>query len=269
MRFLDGPRPRIFAHRGASHDAPENTLEAFELALRQGAERLELDVHASRDGEVVVFHDPDLDRTTDGAGPVRNATLAELRRLDAGARRPDWAGRGTRVPTLNELLERVPGVPLNIEVKQSDPPIVDRVLAVLDRHGESGHTLLAAEDHAIMVAIRAAAPEMLTSFSAVEVADFVYRLRDGCLGRPGEARAVVGDSWQPAGVALQVPASFGEVEIVSRESVEAAHSFDVEVHVWTVDEPAEMARLIDLGVDGIITNVPAVAVQLFRERGLR
>ncbi len=210
-----------------------------------------------------MIHDATVDRTTDGTGPVRAFALAELRRLDAGARFRaadgsfPFRGRGLCVPTLAELLDACPDVPLNIEIKQLDPPIEAAVLAVLDRFGARERTLLAAEDATIMARIRAAAPDVLTSFSAPEVADFVHGLRQGRLGDP------------PPGVALQVPPAYGGVEIVTRESVAAAHALGLEVHVWTIDDAAEMDRLLDLGVDAIMTDLPAVAMDVLRRRGVR
>ena len=143
MNFLDGPRPRLFAHRGGALEGPENTLETFAAGLAAGADRLELDVHATSDGEIVVLHDADLGRTTDGRGPVRERTLSEVRALDAGARfgaedgsRP-FAGRGIRVPTLAEVLEAFPDVALNIEIKQESPRIERAVLDLFDRFGWS------------------------------------------------------------------------------------------------------------------------------------
>jgi glycerophosphoryl diester phosphodiesterase len=242
--------------------APENTLEAFRAGLAAGADRLELDVHATADGTVVVLHDESVDRTTDGTGPVRSLSLAALRRLDAGYRFRGLDGtypfrdRGVRVPTLAELLEACPQAPLNIEVKQANPPIVATVLSTLDRHGARDRTLLAAADDAIMATIRAAAPGVLTSFATGEVADFVFRLRDGRLA-----------DYQPAGVALQVPPAYEGTEIVTAESVAAAHAAGLEVHVWTINEVAEMERLVALGVDGIMTDFPARAAVLLGRRG--
>ena len=263
-RYLEGPRPRLFAHRGASGTHPENTLEAFAAGLAAGAERLELDVHATADGHVVVLHDAALERTTDGSGPVRERTLAELRALDAGhafttadGRHP-WRGRGIRVPTLDELLAAHPGVPLNIEVKQEEPAIEEAVLASLDRHGARAQTLLAAEHASIMTRIRAAAPDVLTSCSAAEAAEFVFRLRDGQLA-----------GWTTPAIALQVPPRYGDIDIVTPESVAAAHALGLEVHVWTINDAAEMGTLLDLGADAIMTDVPAVAMDVLRRRGLR
>ena len=254
----------MFAHRGSSGTHPENTLEAFAAGVAAGADRLELDVHGTADGYVVVLHDALLDRTTDGTGPVRLRTLTEVRALDAGFAFASpggghpWRGRGLRIPTLDELLAAHPGVPLNIEVKQQDPPIEEAVLVALDRHGARDRTLLAAEHASIMTRIRAAAPDVLTSCSAAEVAEFVFRLRDGTL-----------DEWTSPAVALQVPPRYQDVDIVTADSVAAAHRLGLEVHVWTINDPADMESLLDVGVDALMTDLPAVATDVLRRRGLR
>jgi glycerophosphoryl diester phosphodiesterase len=243
---------------------PENTIDAFAAGLAGGADRLELDVHGTADGAVVVLHDATLERTTDGAGPVRARTLAEVEVLDAGYRfaGPDggfpFRGRGLRVPTLDALLAAFPDVALNVEVKQAEPPLVPAVLAVLDRHRARERVLLAAEDGAIMTSVRAAAPDVPTSASADEVAEFVRRLRDGQLA-----------DWRPRACALQVPAAWGGVPIVTREAVAAAHARGLEVHVWTVNDEAEMHALLDLDVDGLMSDFPARAAGVLRARGLR
>jgi glycerophosphoryl diester phosphodiesterase len=221
-------------------------------------------VHATADGHVVVLHDPTVDRTTDGTGPVSAMTLAALERLDAGARfrAPDgtfpFRDRGVRVPTLAALLERHPGVPLNVEIKQEAPSIVDAVLRVLDAHGARERTLLAAEHGAIMERIRAAAPDVLTSYSAPEVADFFFRVRDGNLA-----------GYRPPGIALQVPPAHEGTVIVTPEFLAAAHERGLEVHVWTINDEAEMERLLDLRVDALMSDVPALAAAVYRRRGLR
>jgi glycerophosphoryl diester phosphodiesterase len=225
-------------------------MAAFTAGLAAGADRLELDVHASADDVVVVIHDAELDRTTDGHGPVRRQTFEALLRLDAG--------RGQRIPALDELLRAHPGVPLNIEIKQDDPPIEDLVLATLDRHGARERTLLAAEHAHIMARIRRSAPDVLTSHSAAEVADFVSRLQEGRLA-----------GYRPPGIAWQVPPAYMGTPIVTPEFVAAAHDLGTEVHVWTINDAAEMHALLDLGVDALMTDVPALAVRVLRERGLR
>ena len=144
-------------------------------------------MHATADGVVVAIHDDTVDRTTDGTGTVRALSAAALAQLDAGFRfraadgSHPYRGRGVRVPPLAALLEACPDVPLNIEIKQASPQIEAAVLATLDRFGARERTLLAAEDGAIMQRIRAAAPDVVTSFAAPEVAEFLVRLRDGNL----------------------------------------------------------------------------------------
>jgi len=221
-------------------------------------------VHASADGVVVVMHDETLERTTDGSGPVRAQPSDALARLDAGHRfrAPDgthpYRGRGVRIPTLAALLAAFPDVPLNIEIKQKSPAIESAVLATLDRFDARERTLLAAEDGEIMARIRAAAPDVLTSASAPEVAEFLIRLRDGGLA-----------GWRPPCVALQVPAAFRDTPIVTAESVAAAHARGLEVHVWTINDEAEMERLLDLGVDAIMTDFPARGLAVLARRGER
>ena len=221
-------------------------------------------MHATADGVVVAIHDDTVDRTTDGTGAVRTLSAAALAQLDAGSgfraadgSRP-YRGRGVHVPTLAALLEACPDVPLNIEIKQASPPIEAAVLATLDRFGARERTLLAAENGAIMQRIRAAAPDVVTSFAAPEVAEFLVRLRDGNL---------VG--YRAPGIALQVPPAFQGTPIVTAESVAAAHTLGLEVHVWTINDEAEMERLLALGVDAIMTDFPARAAAVFRRLGVR
>ena len=264
MRYLDGPKPRFFAHRGGALEAPENTIEAFRAGLDAGADRLELDVHATSDGHVVVIHDETVDRTTDGSGLVREKTLAELQALDAGARfvaddgsRP-FAGRGVVVPTLASVFEAFPGVPLNIEIKQNAPAIEAEVLEVLDRFDAREQVLLAAEVGEIMERIRRAAPGVPSGTSVDDGAEFLDSWARGRL-----------DAYTPRGIAFQVPPTFMDQPLVTREFVEVAHARGVEVHVWTIDEADEIERLLGLGVDGIMTDRPTVCAEVFRRLGHR
>ncbi len=264
MDYLDGPRPRFFAHRGGALEAPENTLEAFAAGLKAGADRLELDVHATSDGEVMVIHDETVDRTTDGTGLVRAKTLAEIRELDAGARfaaddgSEPFAGRGIRVPTLAEVFEAFPGVPLNIEIKQSSPQIETEVLAIIDRFSARKQVLLAAEIGEIMERIRLVAPDIHSGTSLDDGAEFLdYWAKDRLV------------DYRRRGVAFQVPPTFLDQPLVTKEFVDVAHDCGVEVHVWTIDEASEIERLLGLGVDGIMTDRPTVAADVYRRLGLR
>lgn len=257
MKYFDTAKPRLFAHRGASGILPENTLAAFRRGLADGADLLELDVHATRDGVVVVIHDADVDRTTSGTGPVGEFSLERLRSLDAGAGfeapggdRPHL-GRGHVIPTLKEVLEEFPGTPLNVEIKQREPDIEQLVLAVIDEAAARDRVVLAAEEHEIMCRIRQAAPDMPTSFSAAELFDF-------------HARALRNDfrGYTPVGCALQVPHFYGDIEVVTPEFVRAAHDFELEVHVWTINDEDEMKQLIDLGIDALMSDFPSRAAAL-------
>lgn len=230
-------------------------MVSFERGLAHGADILELDVHATSDGCIVVVHDPTLDRTTNGAGPVCAQSWEVVARLDAGfrfsldGRTYPCRGTGVQIPSLEAVFQRFPDARFNIEVKQASPAIAARVVELVRRHGCADRVLLAAEDDAIMQDIRAAAGAAIaTGFSALEVADFIGRLQSGHL-----------DGYAPAGRALQIPVAFGDTELVTAASVHAAHALGLEVHVWTINDRAEMERLLDLGVDGIISDLPRVA----------
>ena len=251
-RGFDGRAPRLFGHRGAAGVAPENTLPSFRRAQEAGADVFELDVHATRDGEVVVLHDPTLDRTTDGLGPVAALTFAELARLDAGhrftadgGRTFPFRGQGIRVPRLAELLAAFPDAPLNIEIKCEGAAVLDEVVAMA--RAARSRIVLAAEHDVIMRAIRLAAPDLPTSCATGEVAAFIGALQSG-------AAPTLPDG----AVALQIPPTFGDVTLVDAASVAAAHALGAEVHVWTINDPDEARRLLALGCDGIVTDVPHV-----------
>lgn len=253
-KHLGRTRPLVFGHRGAAGLAPENTLPSFALALALGADVLELDVHATSDGVVVVFHDPDLDRTTDGSGPLQGLDFATLRKLDAGhhfsrdGRDFPYRGHGIRIPTLEEVLRAFPGVPINMEIKHSVPPIAAETVQLVRACGAEGRVVLAAERDDMMAEVRRHAGGMPTSFATGEVIDFVGRLQSDDL-----------NGYVAPGVALQVPASYGGVDIVTPAFVAAAHAAGVEVHVWTINQRDEMDALVALGVDGIMSDLPGLA----------
>jgi glycerophosphoryl diester phosphodiesterase len=234
--------------------APENTLPAFALGLALGADVLELDVHATRDGVIVVIHDPTLERTTNGSGEVRAHRFYDLQQLDAGYRFTrdgrdfPYREQGVRIPTLEAVLQQFPLAQCNIEVKQEDPPIAEEVIGTIRKLNAGNRVLLAAERDTIMASIRLHAPEVATSFTAPEVADFITRVG-----------AASWDGYVAAGRALQIPPRFGDIELVTPQSVAAAHDRGLEVHVWTINDRSEMERLLALGVDGIMSDLPGLA----------
>lgn len=249
MSFRDASLPRLFGHRGAPEEAPENTMASFKRAVAHGADHLELDVHLTSDHHVVVFHDPTVERTRVSEARVSDLSLAALQAL---APRDAALEKDTEVPLLADVLAGFPSLRLNIELKAGSTTgdIVAATLRVIDSFGALSRVLLAAEEDEIMTEIRRASPEATTGSSAMEVARF--------LGDP---------SFTPPGFALQVPVMFGTIPIVTPDFITRAHACGREVHVWTVNDPGEMRALLDQGVDGIITDRPGVgraAIDAFR-----
>jgi glycerophosphoryl diester phosphodiesterase len=255
--------PVNFAHRGASARAPENTLEAFRLAVEAGAGGLELDVRMTRDGEVVVIHDATVDRVTDGSGAVAGMTLDEVRRFDAGySFSPDggrtfpYRGRGVRIPTLAEIYEEFPDAYVNADIKEAQPEAEEAVLSVIKDAAAEGRTLVASTDHAVLRRFRkVSGGHISTGASRREIAAFYVLSRL-------HLEALV----SPAYEALQVPVEHRGIKLVTPRFVRAAHSRGVRVDVWTINDVAEMNQLLDLGVDVIMTDRPEVLESLLRER---
>ena len=240
------------AHAGGKGTRPEHTMIAYETALADGADVLELDVHATSDGVLVLMHDETVDRTTDGTGAIKEMTLAELRELDAGYRFTmddgatfPYRGMGLRVPTLEETLAAFPDVPYVIEIKQGTPSIVEPFLAMCDEADVLDQMVASAFDVNVLEEIRVAAPEMPTSFGLAEVVELV------ALTDETEADYV------PPAAFLQVPPNQGGIEVLTPALVERAHRLDLKVHAWTINDEAEMRALVDMGIDGIITDFPA------------
>jgi len=262
--YFDLPTPIVIGHRGAAGERPENTLPSFARARDVGAAILETDAHPTRDGAVVLFHDDRVERTTNGRGRVSEHTLAELRGLDAGfgftadgGRSFPFRGHGVFVPTLDELLDAIPGIRVNIELKEDAPGFLDRVIGILREAGREETTLLTAGEDPLMEALRGRVREtkarVALGASAGDVLRFVRAGLDERAPDPGV-------------MALQIPADFGGRPLVTPRLVAHAHAHDVHVHVWTINEPDEMARLLDLGVDGIVTDHPARLAALVEAR---
>jgi glycerophosphoryl diester phosphodiesterase len=245
--LLDLTARPIIAHRGASGSAPENTLAAFELAVRQAADAFELDVRLTSDGVPVVLHDATLDRTTDHRGSLGAFSLAQLREVDAGARFTTDGGRtypfrgGTaRVPTLAEVLQGFPEIPVMVEVKE--PGAQETVRRVMLEEGAVERCVLASEHHAALQVFRE--PPFAIAASGGEIGALY---RDVLLRRvPGAVRYRL----------LSVPERHRGLRVPTRGFVAAARRLGCPVHVWTVNDPAAARRLWGLGVCGIVTNFP-------------
>jgi glycerophosphoryl diester phosphodiesterase len=235
---VSSPRPLVFAHRGGSKLGPENTIAAFDRGLAAGADGLELDVHLSSDGVVVVHHDRLLERTTRGTGPLKERTAAELAALD--------------VPALRDVLARYPRRKIIVELKESNAALARAVVDDVRRANAVEHVCLGSFSVAALRFARAYAPEVATSSGRTEVRIALYR--SWCYLSPGNV------PYQ----ALQVPETSGSTRVVTPRFVKMAHKAGVVVQVWTVDEADDIRRLLDWGVDGIISDRPDVASKVLR-----
>ncbi len=246
--YLGVPRPFVLAHRGLALTAPENSMPAFEAAVRAGVSHLETDVHATADGVLVVFHDATLERLTDLRGRVADVRWADLRA--AGLR------DGAAVPLLADVLAAWPGLRVNVDLKSDAAvrPYVDLVLAAraLDRVCTASFS-----DRRRRAAVRGLARGGAAAYS-LGLAGSVRAVAAALAGAPpgGLRRALAG------ALALQLPDRAGPLPAVTGRLVRAVHAAGAQVHVWTVDDPARMAALLALGVDALVTNRADLAVPL-------
>jgi len=257
--FFSPPLPRAIAHRGGAGARPENTLEAFTAAYRGGSRYFELDVHTSRDGVLMVCHDPDLGRTTDMNGVIRKLACAEIVQGDAGYRFETegefpYRGSGITVPRLIDVLGLFDDAFFVIEVKQTEPSLTTALNQALTASRTRARVLIASEHQQPLDEFRALAPELATSFSAREIAVFFAALTQGMKGYSAPADA------------LQIPVTWDQMQLATPTSVAAVHDLGLEVHVWTVNEEAEMRDLLAMGADGILTDYPARLFSVIGQR---
>lgn len=248
----------VLAHQGGYGLWPSNTLYAFRRAARAGADVLELDVHESADGAIVVIHDDTVDRTTDGTGAVSEMTLEQLQQLDAGYRwTPEGTGsfpyrdQGITIPTLHEVFDAFPGMPVNIEIKPDSAAVAQHLCRLIREDGVEDGVMVVSFHPAAIRAFRRACPEVATAADPGETRA-IYVL----------ARARLGALYSPPMDALQVPETQGSLTVVTPHFVRAAHARGVRVDVWTVNDTETMRRLLDMGVDGLITDRPDRALAL-------
>lgn len=247
-------KPQVFAHRGGAALRPENTLLAFDHGMSLGADGLELDVHLSRDGVVVVHHDSTLERTTSGRGPLAALTADELARLDAGYHVAGFRGATGGVPTLRQVLQRYPSASLIIELKVNHPILAHKTIDEVRSAGAIERVAIGSFGTGVLRAARAYEPRLLTGASREETRLALYRSRIHWPVR------------HPPNDAFQVPELSGSTRVVSPRFVKHAHVRGIAVQVWTVNDANDMRRLLDWGVDGLITDRPDLAVEVVLER---
>ena len=258
MGFFDRNGPLVFAHRGGCALGPENTIAAFDLGMAAGADGLECDVHLSSDGVPVVHHDDTLERTTSGRGAVAAFTAAELARIDAGCRFEragtfPFGGLGVGIPSLAEVMKRYPDVRLIVEMKVDTVAMGEAVAREVRRAAAAERVCAAGYGIQSAAAARAALPEMASSACHREVTMALYR------------------SWvripvrTPPYGGYQVPEVSAGHRIVSPRFIRHAHEAGLKVQVWTVDTEPDMRRLLEWGVDGLISNRPDLAARVRHE----
>ena len=245
-------RPLVFAHRGGGGLFPENTLEAFKYSAQMGVDVLELDVHSTADGTLVVMHDSRVDRTTNGSGLVSEMTLAEVKKLDAGFQfTPDdgktfpYRGKGITIPTLQEIFDAFPEMTFNVEPKQAEPSVTMPLCEMIRARKMTAKVIVGSFRQAAIDEFRAECPEIATAATPSEASEFLALYKMG-----------LGESYSPPMQVLQIPERIGSLQVVSKDFIETARKLNLKVHVWTINDADDMQRLLEMKVDGIMTDYP-------------
>ncbi|MFZ5855691.1 MAG: glycerophosphodiester phosphodiesterase [Chloroflexota bacterium] len=257
--YQNAPRPMVIAHQGGDGLWPSNTLFAFEHAAELGVDVLEMDIHMTKDGALVVSHDETMDRLTDGTGLIKEKTLAEVQGFDAaydwsplddGAEYP-YRGQGITIPTLESVFERFPEYRMNIEIKQAEPSIAQPFCDLIRAHNMQDKILVASFKDEALAEFRETCPEVATSGSRGQIKPFIYM-----------HLAFLGRLYPPNFSAVQLPIEDSGITLLTSRFVNVAHARGLWVDAWTIDDPAEMRMLIDIGVDGIITDRPDLLMEV-------
>ena len=247
-QFSDDQYPRVIAHAG-SELYPHDTLFALKKYAAMEVDLLEMDLHMTADGEIILIHDDTVDRTTNGSGDVREMTLAEVQALDAGwywtkdDQNYPFRDQGIMIPTLKEVFENFPDYPMIIEIKQDNPSMAAPLCDLIREFGMDEKVMVASSREIAMQEFRSLCPEVATSATREEVKALVIR-----------SFILLGGTITPEYEALHVPEEDGGIPIVTPLFLWFAHNRNLEVHIWTINQPEEMQRFIDMGVDGIMTD---------------
>ncbi|MDT4761950.1 glycerophosphodiester phosphodiesterase [Sphaerochaeta sp. PS] len=263
--FFD-PLPRVVAHRGDSAHYPENTLEAFLSAYRMGVDVIETDVHLSKDGFLVIWHDETLERNTNGTGRIEDHTLEELKRFDAGytfttdgGKSFPFRAKGVVLCTLDEALRACPAQRFNVDLKTRGEAIVDAFIKVLDENQAKKRVVGASFHYINLRLLRRKEPRILTSITSVEVRFFLFLYWIRLLPKKlSKSRQII----------FQVPPRQGYIVVITPSFVKAMHKRGAIIQVWTINERSEMERLFAMGVDSVMTDKPALALEVAQSMGL-
>ncbi|MBK8420079.1 glycerophosphodiester phosphodiesterase [Candidatus Villigracilis saccharophilus] len=250
--------PLVIAHQGGDEVWPGDTLFAYQNAAALGVDVLEMDIHISRDGVLVLMHDEKVDRTTDGAGEIESMTLAELKQLDAGY---DWSldegktfpfrGQGITVTTLEEVFQAFPEKHMTIEIKKSNASMVRPFCELIRKYEMQDKVLVASFYDDKIKEFRTECPEVATSSAKQETTLFVLL-----------SKAFLSGFYSPKFLSLQVPEESGGITVMTEAFVRAAHTRGLAVEVWTINDKETMQKLISWGVDGIMTDRPDILMEL-------
>jgi len=291
--YFTADRVMVIAHRGGVNLWPENTIYAFERALELGVDVLEMDVRGTADNRLVLLHDETVNRTTDGEGRLRELSLAEVRELDAGYNWPDgivtrsreeagdawqapsggaappadrgihpYRAMGIRIPTLDEVLAAFPDARMNIELKETDPELIARFVEIMRRTDRGDRTLLASFYPETIEALRRELPVYASSGVEPEIRPFVILTKLG-----------LGELYRPSAQAFQVPEYAGKLQVIAPRMTRSAERLGLHVDAWSAgswDGPIvsseDMRRLVDAGVDGMITDRPDILLEVLDRR---
>lgn len=245
-------RPLVIAHRGGAGIFPENTLYAFQESWKLGVDILEMDIWETADGKLVVMHDKTVNRTTDGEGNISEMTLESVKKLNAGYKFSQDGGQTfpfreqkINVSTLNEVFQALPQARFNIEMKPDTPTIAASLCNLIREHNLTEKVIVASVSGTNLENFRRECSEVATSASASEVLQYFTYYKTG-----------LGENYTPKMSSLQTLKRLFGMQVVSKEFVETAHKLNLQVHVWTINQPEDMKQLIEIGVDGIMTDYP-------------
>lgn len=261
--FFKVDRPLVIAHQGGEKLAPSNTMAAFTNAADMGVDVLETDIHITKDGHLVTIHDPTVDRTTNGSGAVADMTLAEIQKLDAGYHFKDlegnysFRGKGVYIPTVEEMFQTFTDIKIEIEIKDDNPPdkldeIAEKLWELIKKYKMEDKIIIGSFDQEILNTFNKYSKGLVaTSAGRSEVKSFVVF-----------HKFFLRNLYVPQVDAFQIPTEDSGFDLTDQKLIDGAHRLGMQIHYWTIDDPATMNKLIDAGADGILTNRPDLLLKM-------